>query len=147
MTIRHDVNKVQALYIAALIQAARKVCAQLQANGGIKRTPLAAFENELLELFQKTEQLTEFERSPQAREGLHFRSDSPELLHVLEKAMNYMAQSPEIHSAMEIDDADISGMFDLAEEKPAEPTPTVTETVKQPADEMDAFSLGETGAP
>jgi hypothetical protein len=140
MTIRHDVNKVQAIYIAALIQAARKVCAQIQANGGLKRTPLAAFEDELQELFLKTEQLTEFERSPQARERLHLRSDSPDLLH---DAQSYLTRSPEAHAAMEVADTEIAGMFQI---KPASEPPAQAAAPEPPApantdDPMAAFDL------
>jgi hypothetical protein len=137
---RHDVNKVQALYIAALIQAARKLSATLQQNGGLKRTPFQAFEEELQDLLTKTSQLTEFERTPAAREGLRCRSDSPELLGALESAANYLALPDEARSALDIDDTEIAGMFDVPEddEPISEPSP---DTEASPKDEMDAFDL------
>lgn len=141
---RHDVNKVQALYIAALIQAARKLSARLQANGGIKRTPLAAFEDELQELLAKTSQLTDFERSPSAREGLRCRSDSPELLGALESAARYMELPEEARDAIELDDAEIESIFGVeaeGDDESDEPPAPADDAPSTPKDEMDAFDL------
>jgi hypothetical protein len=139
---RHDVNTVQALYISSVIQAARKLAARLQANGGVKRTPLDAMQDELQELFDKTTQLTAFERSPQARDGLRYRSDSPELLDALAHATTFLTASPETREALNMDDGEINDTFSIADD--------AAETYHRPdphqpvavSDDEDSFDLG-----
>lgn len=136
---RHDVNTVQSLYIASLVQAARKLAACVQANGGFGKTPKAAFEEEMKELLDKTSQLTKFERSPQAREGLRCRSDSAELTDVLARAMSFLS-NPEHLELMNLDDQEIAETFELPDDQEPEPEPDPQPT-EVPSDNLDAFDL------